>query len=122
MNQEELICRFSVLQDKKKKCIKGKNEDYAKSDSAFSNFEYSAACAGIEVEQVFMVFLGTKLARLKELLSGKTPNNESVRDTLMDLSNYADLLAVLLDYKEYLKKQDEFPTEDKEDCQGYLDE
>ncbi len=107
MNQEELISRFCVLQDKKKKCIKGKNEDYAKLGSAFSNFEYSAECAGVKVEDVFMVFLGTKLARLRELLSGKEPNNESIQDTLMDLSNYADLLALWLMDKEFAERADE---------------
>jgi hypothetical protein len=38
--------------------------------------------------------IGTKISRLKNLLfSGKTPNNEGIEDTLLDMAVYCVLLA-----------------------------
>jgi hypothetical protein len=69
-----------------------KNNDYAHDGNPYSNFEEAAATAGVSVDQVFAVLIGIKLARLKALmLSGKTPNNESVLDSKLDLSVYAAL-------------------------------
>ena len=68
-----------------------KAEDYAEVDNVFSNFEFTADIAGVDVDTVFMVMLGTKMARLRELHSGGAPNFESIEDTLMDLANYAAL-------------------------------
>lgn len=70
-----------------------KNHDY--SDTAngnyYSNFELAAKTAGCSVDTVFRVMLGIKLARLDELLKGKTPLHESLNDSLIDLTCYAAL-------------------------------
>ena len=71
--------------------VESKAHDYAKDDNVFSNFEFAADVAGVTVEQEFAVMIGTKVARLRELLGNKTPNNESIDDTLLDLANYAAL-------------------------------
>lgn len=71
-----------------------KNADYAHEGNPYSNFEEAAAYAGVSVDDVFNVLIGVKTARLIELFkSGKTPQNESVVDTLLDRAVYAALHA-----------------------------
>jgi len=71
-----------------------KSADYAKDTNPYSNFEETAATAGCSVDTVFLVMIGVKLARLRELLaSGKTAQNESVQDSRMDLAVYCALWA-----------------------------
>lgn len=69
-----------------------KNFDYSRSDDPYSNFKEAAKAAGCDVDTVFRVLIGIKIARLNELLSsGKTPNNESIQDSRMDLTMYCAL-------------------------------
>lgn len=70
-----------------------KNADYAQDDNPYSNFETAAAIAGCSVDTVFAVLIGVKLARIRELSTGKAPNNESLADSRLDLSVYAALWA-----------------------------
>lgn len=70
-----------------------KNHDYARDDDPLSNFRFAATVAGVPMDTVFRVLLGVKLARLDELLKGKTPKHESIDDSLLDLSVYAALWA-----------------------------
>ena len=71
-----------------------KSRDYSEDDNVYSNFEYAARDAGVSVETVFRVLLGIKDARLKNLLDNKkTPNNESIVDTLKDRIVYTGLMA-----------------------------
>ena len=100
MTGEEMVTRFEILSTQNTELIRKKNNDYAKTADAFSNFKHCASMAGISVEQVFMVFLAVKYARLQELLSGKETKNESITDTLSDLSNYALLLSIYLNEKD----------------------
>ena len=73
--------------------VEGKASDYAEDDNVYSNFEFAASAAGITVEQSFLNLIGVKVARLQQLIGNdKTPNNESIDDTLLDLMNYAGLL------------------------------
>lgn len=73
--------------------VEGKAHDYAEDDNPFSNFEYAAAMAGITVEQVFVVLIAIKTARLGQLVGNdKEPNNESIDDTLLDSMNYPGLM------------------------------
>jgi len=104
MTGEELVGKFEELAKRKTALIRRKNSDYAKNGDAFSNFKRSSEEAGITVIQSFLHLIGIKRARLKELLSGKIPQNESITDTLVDLSNYADLLNIYLSDQE-AKKQ-----------------
>ena len=79
--------------------LDAKGHDYAGKDSAFINFTLTgmildwAVSRGLQQEDLaFVSFIATKLARLIELRgSGKTPKNEAIQDTCMDLANYAAL-------------------------------
>ena len=70
-----------------------KSNDYAEDNDYYSNFKFAAFVAGITVDQGFRFIIGIKLARLKELKSGKTPNFESIEDSMRDLANYACIYA-----------------------------
>ncbi len=73
--------------------VQGKSIDYAEEENKFSNFEQAAIAAGITVEQVFLVLMGIKLARLTQLMTAdKTPNYEGIDDTFLDAMNYTGLL------------------------------
>ena len=86
--------------DEMQDIVESKAHDYAKDDNVFSNFEFAADVAGVTVQQEFMVMIGTKVARLREIGGGKAPNNESFEDSLLDLANYAALLVAYLRQKE----------------------
>ena len=71
-----------------------KNADYATEKNVYSNFENAAVSAGTDVDTVFKVMIGIKLARLNALKSkDKEPNFESINDTLKDLATYACIYA-----------------------------
>jgi hypothetical protein len=103
MTGDEMLQRFEILTRQKIELVKKKNNDYAKTQDAFSNFRFCADFAGISVKQVFMVFMAVKYARLKELFNGKEVKNENIADTLNDLANYSDLLNIYLSEKENAK-------------------
>ena len=90
--QSKLLGEFYA---EKKNILKLKGEDYANED-VLSNFKTAGANCGISAEQQCLSAISTKVARLGNLLSGKTPNNESVSDSILDLSNYTDLLYCLV--------------------------
>jgi len=69
-----------------------KSADYATSLNYYSNFERAAVSAGVPEDAVFRTLIGIKLARLVELQgNGKTPKNESIEDSLLDLAVYSVL-------------------------------
>ena len=69
--------------------ITSKAHDYAADDDVFANFKLVAQLANVPVMTVFDVLIGTKRARIFELeSSGKTPENESLYDSYLDLINY----------------------------------
>jgi hypothetical protein len=94
--QSQLLGEFYA---EKKNVMKLKGEDYANED-VLSNFKTAGANIGISAEQQCLSLIATKVARLGNLLSGKTPNNESVSDSILDLSNYTDLLYCLVNEEE----------------------
>lgn len=68
-----------------------KAHDYSKEGDRFSNFKRAAEIASWfndPVDKVFATMIGIKLARLAELLNGKTPKNESTDDTFLDCCTY----------------------------------
>ncbi|HEY5267764.1 MAG TPA: hypothetical protein VII94_01365 [Candidatus Saccharimonadales bacterium] len=70
-----------------------KNHDYAQDSNPYSNFEATAATADVPMDKVFLIQIANKIARLNELAKGKTPNNESVNDSRIDLAVYSALYA-----------------------------
>jgi hypothetical protein len=104
--QSKLLGEFYA---EKKNVLKLKGEDYANKD-VLSNFKTAGANIGISAEQQCLSLIATKVARLGNLLSGKTPNNESVSDSILDLSNYTDLLYCLVNEEYLMTNIDDFPT------------
>lgn len=86
--------RFYQLLEEIAELHSRKNHDYAKTDEPLSNFTRSKAL-GIEPWRGVLVRMSDKWSRLEQLATGKTPKNESMRDTLIDLAVYA-LIDVLL--------------------------
>ena len=74
------------------KTLETKKHDYSKVEDEFSNFKISAMIAKVKPEQSMLILVGTKVARLSELLNGKNPKNESIDDTIIDLINYVTIL------------------------------
>ena len=71
-----------------------KAPDYSKEGDRYSNFKFAAIISEQftdPIDRVFATMIGIKIARLIELLNGKTPNNESIRDSFIDLTNYSAL-------------------------------
>lgn len=79
--------------------LQKKNHDYADKDHPFQAFEYVSEFVSflgthdrIHPDTVFQVFIGTKLCRITNLISqGCDPENESLRDSFIDLINYIAL-------------------------------
>ena len=86
---EEILNRSKAIHLKKR-------EDYASDPTInpFENFDRSNLIANWFPSgyKSFAVLIGTKIARLGALLvTGKTPNNESIDDTFLDLITYCAL-------------------------------
>ena len=87
---------FNNLMDSIKELHDKKNHDYANKNNPYSNFEFASLLIREftdPVDQAFVCLIGVKLARLGQLLSGKEPNNESVEDTMRDLTTYCGIWA-----------------------------
>lgn len=82
--------RIAALHDRK-------SHDYAQATNPYSNFEYAAVVSERftdPTDRVFATMLAIKLARIAELrAAGKSPQNESLRDSFDDLANYAAIWA-----------------------------
>jgi len=80
-----------------KETLSSKNEDYAP-NGEFSNFEIAAEFAGVDVFSLILAQIGIKMTRINNLHNnGHSPNNESLRDSIMDLAGYAEIAAAWLD-------------------------
>lgn len=90
---------FTEMLEKMRAIHQRKNHDYAKDTDPFSNFRQAAILVSWfkdPLDQLFAGLFGIKLARLAELKgSGKTPNNESVFDSHLDLATYATIWGAL---------------------------
>lgn len=88
--------KFHTLLQRMAETHDRKNHDYASDTNPYSNFEEAAALVtGFTnpLDQVFAALIGVKIARLRQLTAGKSPNNESVQDTRQDLAVYTALWA-----------------------------
>lgn len=87
---KELLDQISALHEKKA-------SDYATDVDPYSNFRFAALLSeGFEheVDRVFATLIGVKLARIQELTkNGRTPKNESLDDSFVDLTNYCAIWA-----------------------------
>ena len=99
--QSNLLREFYA---EKKNVLKLKGEDYANETDVLQNFKSAGANIDISPELQCLSLIATKVARLGNLLSGKKPNNESIADSILDLSNYTDLLYCLVNEKAKQRK------------------
>ena len=103
MTKEEYLKEFEKITTEMLKLTKAKNSDYiGTSNDPFKNFRAVEALGICSVEQGFLTRMTDKLARInsfvqKGLLEVK---DESVHDTLLDLSNYAILLRCYIKSKQ----------------------
>ncbi len=102
MNQSE---RFYQLLEEMKKTHNAKRHDYATVEDVFANFR-TCEMAGIPAWKGCCVRIGDKFSRImgfakKEKLEVK---DESIKDTLVDMANYA-LIALILYEEENGKKK-----------------
>ena len=86
MNENNRIEQFSLVQTEGLELFKRKNSDYG---DAFANY----GPVGV------IVRMGDKIQRLVSVSNKKVSfvNTESLRDTLIDLHNYAAMAIMLLD-------------------------
>jgi hypothetical protein len=95
MNKQQQEEIFDKLTKLKRETLLSKGDDYANQDR-LSNFKLAGAVTGMDAKKNCLALIGTKVARLGNLLHGKEPKNEAVIDSVLDLSNYADLLYMIL--------------------------
>lgn len=99
MTVEQQQRHFERMINKMAETMMSKGDDYANEDR-LSNFKLAGAISGISAEVNCLSLIATKVARLGNLLNSKEkPNNESIRDSVLDLANYAILLDMILSEK-----------------------
>ncbi len=86
---DALLSEISALHD-------GKSHDYTPEGDPLANLR-RAEKFGVDPVRGVLVRLSDKWCRIEQLSSGKTPKNESLRDSLIDSAVYALLAVVLLD-------------------------
>lgn len=97
MNQTQFLKRLEELHLEAVAISKAKNADYANDNDPFQNFR---ACEMLNIDSNvgIMVRMTDKLMRASNLLSREAQvKDESIMDTLKDLSNYALILAIKLE-------------------------
>jgi hypothetical protein len=95
MKIKEQIKHFETFVEAQKKIMLSKGNDYA-NDDRLNNFKVAGEVCGIPADVQCLSLIATKVARLGVLLKTKNPNNESIRDSVIDLANYTALLDMLL--------------------------
>ena len=98
--KEEVIReRFLACIDQIVQTRKGKGKDYGDGEDSLSNLR---ECTRIGIQPMVGVFIRMedKMARVRSFINKGNLENESVRDSLLDLSVYAILAQILLDEQE----------------------
>lgn len=104
MTREELLKFHEMICEESRTLMNLKNRDYAgnEGNEPFANFTRCEAMGICETEQGFMVRVTDKMSRLSSFLrSGKMfVEDESFRDTIVDVINYMVLLAAYCSEKD----------------------
>lgn len=106
---DALIAEIKALHD-------SKNHDYAPEGDPLANFRRSARF-GVEPFKGVLVRLSDKWSRIEQLSSGKSPKNESLRDSLIDSAVYS-LIAVMLLEEAAKPKTAKAPVDDVAEVYG----
>ena len=100
MTQQELLKRIEEIYAENLEIARKKNSDYADNTDAFKNLN---ACEmyGVPAEKGVLVRMSDKMTRISNLIGREAMvADETVLDTLRDLSVYATLLMVLMESKQ----------------------
>lgn len=99
MTQEEFLKEFEKNLSINFEIVKQKNADYSDQSDAYKNFK-ACESLGIPLEIGIIVRMTDKLVRATNLLNRKASvKDESIADTLTDLSNYAMILKIYIENK-----------------------
>lgn len=111
MTKQEQENHFDEMIEQMRNIMLSKGDDYANTDR-LSNFKLAGSISGLNAELNCLSLISTKVARLGVLLgSGKTPMNESVQDSVLDLANYSILLSAILHDKNVNLHREKFEHE-----------
>ncbi len=97
MTRDEFIDALKEEFDRQVELSRAKNSDYASNDDPFANFRLIESVSGrINAEEGILVRMTDKLQRYANLIS-RPPSvtDESIEDTLRDLSIYATIALIL---------------------------
>jgi hypothetical protein len=96
MDKKEQQQKLEEIFEKIKEVMLSKGNDYANKDR-LSNFKLAGDICGIGAKKNCLSLIATKVARLGVLLnSTEKPNNESIEDSVMDLTIYSILLTMIM--------------------------
>ena len=99
MTQKQYLEAFARLQNQKYEITKAKNSDYANGGDAFANFSLIETLTNgkISTAEGMLVRMTDKMQRVANLLYKEADvADEKLQDSLLDLSNYADIMNVYL--------------------------
>jgi hypothetical protein len=99
MTLQQQTNHIDIFMAQQTSVLLSKGNDYSDEDR-LSTFKEVGRISQLSPEEVCLVFLGTKLTRLTNLLkNNKEPNNESINDSILDMANYCILLSQILEDK-----------------------
>lgn len=99
MLRPQLFDAFKALHTKWEEIMIAKNSDYSSENDVFKNFNGSELI-WVSAEQAILVRMMDKMTRIWNLLTKEAAvKDESIQDTLLDLSNYAILLSIMISEK-----------------------
>lgn len=100
MTTEQFIKHIEDFYSKNIEITKKKNADYAGTGDVFRSFKVTEMLNNTTVEEGFIVRLGDKLSRISTLIKQDAQvKDESIQDTLADISNYCAIMSAYLTSK-----------------------
>jgi hypothetical protein len=97
MKQSQFMTRMEELHMDAVEISRRKNADYANDDDPFQNFR-SVEALGLNSNEGIIIRMMDKMSRAANLLKREAKvTDESIYDTLSDLSNYALILRIKLE-------------------------
>ena len=98
MDTQTFLNRVKELQSESLNIMVNKNKDYAGAGDPFKNFKMCESIGICSAEKGILVRMTDKLQRISNLLTTEAQvKDESILDTLQDLSNYSLILRVYLE-------------------------
>jgi len=94
MNLKQQEEHFEELSKLLKTILFKKGNDYANEDR-LSNFKDSAKIIGISPSKLALSMIAIKTSRLANLIDSLDIQNESINDSILDLTNYSILLHMI---------------------------